>query len=585
MPISVGQTCLNIPEIGRRVASHMPTWSTVAIRERRLLNLGLTCRALLEPALEEKWSRVYGIETLAKELPRETWDRGDSEFGADDGDSQSEVRQCLWKTPERHLILAPLQFFLRPPLESEWCRLLRSARRVRTLVVFGGSGLSEAQGLDILRILALYRPRTVTSILPHLRTLEWDEYGERSVSCLDYIQLFLEPSLFSLSISYADMAWHPFVVFERVRTVCNGLRELEMTSESLGPVLPALGTLITSLHHLRILSLDCEGISAETFGHLAELSSLHELKVVWPSVEDTGLAFIARLRDHDRSFAALQTLHVNLLETKTQAPSRRITSLGAFLGAISGPLVEFNLNSFAINRYSLHTLALSLITHLALRIVRLQFGGDSAGKPDNVVADFTIDSGKLKPLRALSALTTLEIHSPFLALESAGLRELVNGWPQIENIILRLTCVRTVHRPVTKTAPCLPFGLDDLAHISACCPRLFRLEIPLFVDLKLLPLRERVAQPQRRLKHLVLICAHVMPDSFARFASAMNTLFPTLTGVQVDFPDLLGPGVTPEVEKLYEAEMRKQGAVFRNISLAMKEFSTLHAHYESMYGP
>jgi hypothetical protein len=481
--------------------------------------------------------------------------------------------------------MAPLQFFVRPPLESEWCQLLRSARRVRTLVVFGGSGLSDAKGLDILRTLALYRPRTVTSILPHLRTLEWDEDGERSVSCLDYIHLFLEPSLVSVSISYADMAWHPFVVFERVRTVCNGLRELYMTNESLGPVQPALGTLITSLHHLRILSLEFEGISAETFGHLAGLSSLHDLRIVWPSVEDTGLALIARLRDHDRSFAALQTLHVNLLETKNQAPSRKISSLGTFLGAISGPLVEFSLNSFAINRYSLHTLALGLTTNLALRLVRLQFERDSAGKPDNAVADFMIESSTLKPLRALSALTSLEIYSPFLALESAGLRELVNAWPQIEDIVLRWTCVRTVHRPVTKTAPCLPFGLDDLVHISTCCPRLCRLEIPLFVDHKLLPLRESVARPQRRLQHLVLICAHVASDSFARFASAMNALFPTLTSVNVKFPDVHGPGITPEVKKLYEAEERKQEAVFRNISLAMKEFSTLHAHYENMYGP
>jgi hypothetical protein len=92
MTPSVGQTCLSIPEIGRRVASHM-TWSNVATRERRLLSLGLTCRALLEPALDEQWSRVDGIETLAKELPREIWDRDDSESGEDDEDSQSEVRQ------------------------------------------------------------------------------------------------------------------------------------------------------------------------------------------------------------------------------------------------------------------------------------------------------------------------------------------------------------------------------------------------------------------------------------------------------------------------------------------------------------
>jgi hypothetical protein len=72
MATSVGQRCLSILEIGTRVAHELSKlegseWSD-------LVNLGRTCRALREPALDEYWYEVLQIENLMQQMPRQLWD-------------------------------------------------------------------------------------------------------------------------------------------------------------------------------------------------------------------------------------------------------------------------------------------------------------------------------------------------------------------------------------------------------------------------------------------------------------------------------------------------------------------------------
>lgn len=63
--------CLQAPEILRLICDELPTDGRDA--RQRLLAVALSCRALLEPALDRLWHTVSTFEILRCTLPSDVW--------------------------------------------------------------------------------------------------------------------------------------------------------------------------------------------------------------------------------------------------------------------------------------------------------------------------------------------------------------------------------------------------------------------------------------------------------------------------------------------------------------------------------
>jgi hypothetical protein len=463
------------------------------------------------------------------------------------------------------------KFFYLPPKEQDWERLLACARRVRVLLVDYSlsGGLSKSALLDILQNIALYRP--TLQILPRMHRLSWCPYGH--AEALPYIHLFLQHSLTFLRLDCSSLSEcrHQLVnVFHRIGHRCNGLKglELEGTDDAGGgSMAEAIGTLLLSLGHLRVLCLDGDTLNSDGFGNLAGLSSLCKTRLTWPSTEESQLSAMARICERDRPFPALESLALRLDASDAEPSARRNSTLPALLGAVAGPLVEFDLHSHALTRQVFEMLGTQLITTRdTLRTLHLEFGTDTAEQTDDAAAEFRVDMDVLRPLCALPRLEHFKLSTPHLAIERAGLRELMAAWPLLESLSLSPMCVRRVPSPLVKQGPRPPFLLDDLMHIATGWRRLERLSLPMRISALALRTRVRLTHPQQRLNTLDLVNSVLPEGQAAPLSSYLSAIFPALQHVGVVYPDLIGPGITAAQRKAYEDGQTAQRAVFRNVS-------------------
>lgn len=70
-PLHDAPQCLRIAEIVRTILSFL----TGRGRNTDLLAIGLTCRSLFEPAMDELWREQYGILHLLNVFPDKCWDK------------------------------------------------------------------------------------------------------------------------------------------------------------------------------------------------------------------------------------------------------------------------------------------------------------------------------------------------------------------------------------------------------------------------------------------------------------------------------------------------------------------------------
>jgi hypothetical protein len=328
-----------------------------------------------------------------------------------------------------------------------------------------------------------------------------------------------------------------------------------------------IGVLLSSLDYLRVFHLVGGTLTADGFGHLAGLSSLRQLYLTWPSTERSQRSAMAKIRECDRPFPELEHVTLCLMASDADPGVRRNSTVPALLGVVTGPLVAFDLHSHALSRQVLETLGTQLIPmHNTLRRLFLEFGTDTAEQADDTVAAFKVDMHVLQPLCELPHLEHFKLSTPHLAIDSAGLQRLVSAWPLLESFNLSPMCVRRVPGPLVEQGlgPACP--VDDLCHIAAGCRRLKRLTLPMDISWESLRLRRLVMRPQRCLESLWLVNS-VVPEGHAEIlASYLSAIFPALQHVGVNYPDLVGPGVTTADIEAYEHAQTAQRAVFRDVS-------------------
>ncbi|KAJ7049035.1 hypothetical protein C8F01DRAFT_1185936 [Mycena amicta] len=416
------------------------------IGHKSLASMALTCRAFLEPVLDEMW------HTQANLVP---WLRC---FPADAISVELISHEYIIR-------------ILRPILPADWQRPLFYAHRIRTYQAFEGKNMAEALG-----VLSMSLPEGHL-LLPKLDTLLW---AHSDVSTCFFIRLFLAPSLRTLHIMSYPLL---LSLLPRLPDMLPNLETVtvQITLDSVNEAAhgPPISLFVQNLASLVFLNVPVAGWSDLT--HLAGLRRLKSLEIhhlvgdasgSFPSDAFSALRSLrltsARTEAIIQFFQAVSSLDLGLLELRVNdlMPTATTTSL-------------YNLIA---NRCSASTLTV-LEHHMELP--------DGRTLADEELHAYKITSATLRELSGLRGLKRLSLTSPAgFELDDAGMLQLARSLPQLEELLLvdpleedddEDEDADNALQPRTVTGVTLA-GIRELAEH---CPNLIRLALSF--DAKVLP--------------------------------------------------------------------------------------------------
>ncbi|KAG2123465.1 hypothetical protein DEU56DRAFT_48387 [Suillus clintonianus] len=349
---------------------------------RSLTILARTCRLFYEPALNDIYSDLPGLQPLIERLPRD-----------------------LWSTRSGTLVV-------RGPLRPEdWEIFASYSRRVRSIRLRWFAS-------DVGLYRALSSPPDPSFLLPNLRTLTWHCLSARSAG-LDVMIAFMglllghNPAEAQLIVSE-----HALAAFSDLG--CTSLKKLVIQNHKVAISPNVTEDAICKLSALR--SLTCGEVSIRALHHLAQFPLLSRLSIGLGDDIPSAFTF-------SRSpFCKLRYLTIN---TKTVGPC--LSMLKATNWNIRCFHHRMDAGYDPAGRKALLDLLPLQLPHKSLKCISLHT--NAAPHEDD---DLITNPLSLKPLFSFKNLLILELSGAILpGLDNDGLQKLTVAWPQLRVLILQ----------------------------------------------------------------------------------------------------------------------------------------------------
>ncbi|OJT12407.1 hypothetical protein TRAPUB_11057 [Trametes pubescens] len=526
-------------------------WGTnrpgVPLDLRAVLALALTCRAFLDPALDQLWRRQLTLFNLAKTLPSNAWEV------YEDDKTKLDKTQRLIKTTR---IIVP----------KDWTRFNYYAAKIKELgydprAPFGTTELApptqRTEGISLEFFTSMIIVRAPYELVPHVRRLRWTAH-ESLLGIRPHVYTFLNAPLAALALEFPAHAEPPtqyyadavFVkwTLQAVAEQCLAVREVDLTWTQFEGYAGALSEFLRAVGPR--LHAFVANVQAWKEEDLARLAGLPELRRTRLYLEGTAFPWLVHA-DALPPFSSLVDLTLD-------APS--LDHCTAFFRAL-GPcrLEKLSVNtgerpSTSMVQEFCTTLA-ACCTSSALRALSLSdTGGDSAATPAR--ADCFITNETLLPLTSFPGLRAFKLDlSGLCALDDLFPTKHLPAWPALEALSLGAT-----HGWGQR--PALTF--TGLAHIVQLCPMLE--EVCVAIDAS----RDTVppgAQPNERMVAIDLVDSYIPQSEAGAVALSRNLaeLFPELEHISAKIREVKEPGHTEAMQEGVSATTEGSG-------LATKEF-------------
>ncbi|KAJ3573516.1 hypothetical protein NP233_g2387 [Leucocoprinus birnbaumii] len=479
--------CLSIPEIIRLVCEQLRAggpYFAGSVNSSTLASLARTSRMWSEPALDNLWYRVEGVETFFQCMPRDLW-----EMAGDDLDKE---------------------FIIHRPLSVTDIRTFQKyASRVRVFYEREYPPTSAYQALF---------PLCPNFLLPRLEKLNWEVHDENVFS---YIRLLLCPHLKSLSIFISERATKEHLGYlSSIPTVfCPLISQLNLYFEDFPATALSLRDLLDALAAWQNLSrLDLSGAPVDTLWCISKIPDLKSFRISFPgrAAGSTPLA--------SKHFAQ----SISKIENITISEDVSIQTVANFFRKCQLTSVRHLHLTIKSSLQSLETLELllsSLSQQCSAHTLEV-FHFEDDGKHTYTFSQLVV------PLLQFSKLKRVTLLIPYLSgLSDQCIAQVASSWPLLESFVI-FSSDQVSHRPTVT--------LQSLLSLASGCPNLW--ELGLAIDATDLTVRRDIrAHPERATesRNYSLRVLNVSNDSLISHkefvASFLSDLFPNL----VDIPESL----------------------------------------------
>ncbi|KAI0351986.1 hypothetical protein OH77DRAFT_828785 [Trametes cingulata] len=480
---------------------------------RTVYALALTCRAFLEPALDQLWRRQLTLFNLAKTLPRDSWKLVDSEDDGPNGEKQIFIKSTRLNVPK------------------DWARFDYYAAKIRELgydpraphgMAEGPSARKFAVPFDFFQNLCILR--APYELLPGLRRVRWTtEEGELSLR--QHVYIFLNAPLVGLTLDFrgAPLDWSDmyddatFIKYtlRAVTEQCPAFRDLEIMWPLFEKYADAVREFLHATPKLRTFYSNVRGLKEM---ELVELASMPELRRTRLYLDATEFPWLAR--------AFSQPPFPSLVDLTLEAPS--LAECTAFLNALGTCKLE-TLTVICEERPSEQmlrdfcTALVACCSHDSFRTFSISDNGTGS--------EYAVSVEIFTPLTCFSNLRsfTLDLSGPY-ALDDAFPQALLSAWPILEELSIGA-------KHGWGRRPALTF--TGLAHIVRLCPQLEELCIAIDATQEVNASILAEVSPNTRVSSLNLIDSHVVQDEAGAVALSRNlaALFPELERISAKTPD------------------------------------------------
>ncbi|KAJ6546214.1 hypothetical protein DFH09DRAFT_1367402 [Mycena vulgaris] len=474
--------CWSVPEITRMITETIGGTTSDRVA---LSRLAVTCRLLLDPALDSLWRRQTSFLPLLDILI------------------------------ERKATESPYSFFLAAALNPDhWDRVMFYAPRIKEISVTPhDSGLS----LEILELFSISWPGDF--LLPNLQRFIWSP-GEDS--WVPYIRLFLSPKITKIDLTMTGgvscIALLPCLP-RKYPNLAHLTVDMPGSFAVDHPTSCAVSTMIQSLRKIQTLSL--HSVHSRDFPHLASLPALRLLTIL--NMEHRP--FPDRYPPHSHpTFPALKCLY--LYEVFN------LSAVTSFMNVLSDSrLDEFRMTSRRpADEASLSSLLSSInrrCSHRSLTRLDIRAGGTQvqAGGLNSEVHTFL--STTLRPLLAFVNLEDIRIEAPVgFSLDEDLMAAMARAWSRITSLFFCTGGV-TVRPP----GPTPIVTIRALQLFAFHCRHLCYLCIPFTGHFP--PIQDRVPHHSRPLQTALkkLYVMHCPIDSPFPVAAFLTSMFPKLTDI------------------------------------------------------
>ncbi|KAI0800231.1 hypothetical protein C8Q74DRAFT_1191763 [Fomes fomentarius] len=534
---------------------------------RTVLAFALTCRAFLEPALDQLWRRQLNLFNLIKTLPEDAWEAYDGEFVGPEGQRLRLIRN------------------IRVILPQDWPRFDHYAAKIRWLGYdprspgpFGDAPQSLERwrdtGVPLYTLMALCVVRLPFELLPNVRHVRWTTH-EFLQGTYSHVYIFLNPPLVSLKLDFTP---HPqqaqedlpapfpsvleddvFIEYtlKAILEQCPNCCHIEIIAPQMEFYHEAVEPFIHSscAHTMRTLSANVHRWAEDDLVCLAGLRALRKTRIY---VGDADCAWMSRALEvlaPERPFANVVDLTLDGVEFECCAAffilwgTCRLQRLR--VDCEKRPGVEVLKNFVA-------TIAACCSTE-TLRALEI---ADSAPPPplssgDVVASGIGSVPAYADALLLLTEFTALRTFSLDLSdmrwLDDRALSSIVCSWPHLERLYFGSARGWGGHKSA--------LTFVGLASIVRACPQLEGLAASIDATAPISGLEEAAAGSGVKLETMNLLDSYVGDDmgedpvACASVARHLVVLFPELVRVRA-WTKPVNPDVDRDVEMGEEEEMR-----------------------------
>ncbi|KAI0364002.1 hypothetical protein BV20DRAFT_1061451 [Pilatotrama ljubarskyi] len=481
--------------------------------------LALTCRAFLEPALDQLWRRQLTLFNLVKTLPKDSWEVFESEDDGPDGQKQVHIKYTRLNIPK------------------DWARFDYYAAKIRELgydprAPYGvdewPSSRKVAVPQEFYQYLCILR--APYELLPNLRRVRWTTY-EGELALRQHVYIFLNDPLVGLTLDFHDSLLDPspsysdatFIRYtlKAVIEQCPAFRDLELLWALFEGYADVLSEFIHSMPKLRTFYTNVRGMKEMD---LVELASMPELRRTRLYVDGKEFPWLTR--------AFSQPPFPSIVDLTLEAPS--LDNCTAFLIALEMCKLE-TLIVICEERPSgqmLRDFGSALVascSHETLRVLSISDSGTSSESAPSS-ADGTVNVENLALLTSFPNIRalTLDLSGPY-ALDDAFPEKLLSTWPVLEKLSLGM-------KHGWGQRPALTFA--GLAHIVKLCPRLEELSIAIDASHPVDASIVAAVTPNMRVRSINLGDSYVVQDEGGAVSLSRNlaALFPELEHISAKTP-------------------------------------------------
>jgi len=358
-----------------------------------ILNLGLTCRALLEPSMSQLWRRMPTVDPLMLLFPSAI--------------VRKDKNGCWW-------------FDSAPDNIGQWDRFPVYAKYVRFVCLD-----PQNIGIETLHVLATRCPTPY--LFPTLRDISWRvDPWEGSFN----VAPFLSPALTEVKLLGDWKHSDTTLAHQILEALPTHSRDIQLLNVLLPGFSPSIFSEVAKqLQSLRVVFCNYAELNDDNVGHFAQLSRLQYLQLATNSA-----SVFPKDLDSSPYFPSLKGMILSAMDIHPF-----MLSLLNFAPMPSMNRLEIGLSTQPVYA-RLSELYQAVSNHLSLEYFSVEIPASHRIQHDDHVDHFIGDDATIQPLLKLSNLTDIRLARIPLDLSVAAVEAMAKAWPRAVSIQIGQDC-------------------------------------------------------------------------------------------------------------------------------------------------